>query len=365
MPNTNITFPQNPTQGQQYPYGSITYIYDGTSWSVDSTIVSSPLKLDSTNNRVGINNTSPTVELDVTGAIKGSTTLAITGGTTLSSTLNVTGATTLSSNLTVGTNTLFVNATNNRVGIGTTSPSACLQIASSTGVVFGTNPQTQGTSTITTATPASPVSSRFTFGTDGLGWQYRIAKNQSGTITDLVTVTDNGRVGIGTTAPATTLDLGTGGQIKFPATANASSDANTLDDYKEGSHVILNTDFGGNTQNGTYSLSSGQNTIHYVKIGNRLFFTGRFALSAITTAGSGQIRIKNLPFSSSEQGWATCYWSSLSATAPLPTNVTAQWLGNSLFFYKTTTAGNASMTTLNPADLTAATTIHFTGHCVI
>jgi parallel beta-helix repeat protein len=84
----------------------MTYVYDGTSWSVDNTIVAGPLKIDSVNSRVGVNTNAPTVALDVVGDLKAS------GATTLSSTLNVTGATTLSStlnvtgNLTVGGNIL-------------------------------------------------------------------------------------------------------------------------------------------------------------------------------------------------------------------------------------------------------------------
>ena len=370
MPNTSISFPSSPTQGQQYTYGSTTYIYDGTSWSVDSTLVNSPLKLDSTNNRVGINNTTPTVALDVTGAIKGSTTLQITGATTLSNTLNVTGATTLSStlnvtdNLTVDTNTFFVDATNNRVGIGTVSPSACLQIASSTGVIFGSTVGSNGTSTITTASPTSPVSSRFAFGTDNSGFQYRIAKNNAGTITDLVTVQDNGHVGIGTTTPVTTLDLGAGGQIKFPATQNASSDANILDDYEEGTYVFQNADFGGDTTNGTYALSDtvASKTLHYQKIGNRVFFNGIIGLKTITTAGTGQIRITNLPFSFSDAGaysWATCYFTSMTAGT---VSILAQWRTNKIYFYRVSSTGGASPASLLPADLTATSTIHFTGH---
>ena len=57
------------------------------------------------------------------------------------------------------------------------------------------------------SSPGSPVSVRTEFGTDGSGWQYRIAKNQAGTITDLVTVVDSGYVGINITNPAYTLDV--------------------------------------------------------------------------------------------------------------------------------------------------------------
>jgi hypothetical protein len=70
------------------------------------TVDTNVLHVDATNNRVGIGNTSPSVPLDVTGAAQ------------------------VSGNLTVDTDTLFVDATNNRVGVGTSSPSAELHVNS-------------------------------------------------------------------------------------------------------------------------------------------------------------------------------------------------------------------------------------------
>lgn len=57
-----------------------------------------------------------------------------------------------------------------------------------------------GTLQITTG-GASPISNRLLFGTDGSGWKFAISKNQGGTISDLLTVQDNGNVGVGTTNP--------------------------------------------------------------------------------------------------------------------------------------------------------------------
>lgn len=76
-----------------------------------------------------------------------------TGAITLSSTLAVTGAVTLSSGLTVDTNTLVVDATNDRVGIGTTSPSQKLHV--NAGTIRVDNTDSNGTSLISTGTGAS------------------------------------------------------------------------------------------------------------------------------------------------------------------------------------------------------------------
>lgn len=115
------------------------------------------LYVDPTNNRVGINKTNPAQALDVVGnsAISGNETIGgtlnVTGAATLSSTLGVTGNVTLTANLNVNGNTTIGNASgdtttingtavsvpnglnidsdtfvidaaNNRVGIGTSSP---------------------------------------------------------------------------------------------------------------------------------------------------------------------------------------------------------------------------------------------------
>jgi hypothetical protein len=48
---------------------------------------------------------------------------------------------------------------------------------------------------------ASPISNRLLFGTDGTGWKFSIGKNQGGTISDYLTIQDNGQVVIGSTVP--------------------------------------------------------------------------------------------------------------------------------------------------------------------
>lgn len=76
------------------------------------------------------------------------------------------------------------------------------------------------------------------------------------------------------------------GQIKFPATQNPSSDANTLDDYEEGSWT---PSLGGTA---TYTVQSAI----YTKIGNFVFVRGQISVNAI---GSGNTGIfSGLPFAS-------------------------------------------------------------------
>jgi cytoskeletal protein CcmA (bactofilin family) len=82
------------------------------------------------------------------------------------------------------------------------------------------------------------------------------------------------------------------GQIKFPATQNASSDANTLDDYEEG--TITPTLLGSSSNpTQTYDSRGG----FYQKIGNRVFYTIRIEMNGSgISAGSGDLIIGGLPF---------------------------------------------------------------------
>jgi hypothetical protein len=78
--------------------------------------------------------------------------------------------------------------------------------------------------------------------------------------------------------------------IQFPATQNPSTDANTLDDYEEGT-CTLGFSFGGAASGVAYT----QNTGTYTKIGNRVFVTGRVLFSNKGTS-TGIARITGLPF---------------------------------------------------------------------
>lgn len=79
------------------------------------------------------------------------------------------------------------------------------------------------------------------------------------------------------------------GQIKFPATANPSSNANTLDEYEEGTWtpVVVGTTTAGT---GTYTTQTGS----YTKIGRLVFIESNCAWSAHT--GTGPMQIDGLPF---------------------------------------------------------------------
>jgi hypothetical protein len=68
------------------------------------------------------------------------------------------------------------------------------------------------------------------------------------------------------------------GQIKFPATQNPSSDANTLDDYEEGLLTVSIT-----CTSGTVTLDGGYNSLGYVKIGSMVFVTGLLYVNSVSS----------------------------------------------------------------------------------
>jgi len=93
-------------------------------------------------------------------------------------------------------------------------------------------------------------------------------------------------LGVGNATPSTS-----GAGITFPATQSASSDANTLDDYEEGTWTPVVT--GSSTAGtGTYSIQEGC----YTKIGNMVIAYCFITWSAHT--GTGDFTITGLPFAS-------------------------------------------------------------------
>jgi len=130
----------------------------------------------------------------------------------------------------------------------------------------------------------------------------------------------------------------TKGQLQFPATQNASANANTLDDYEEGTFTPTLT---GSSSNPVYtaSLTEGR----YTKIGRLVNFSILIIVTGVSSQGSGTIQISGLPFTNASNGYAnpviigyndvwdtafpSCFFSGVHLV-PQPTGVTqaaASW----------------------------------------
>ena len=103
--------------------------------------------------------------------------------------------------------------------------------------------------------------------------------NNSGTLISASTV------GVGGTTPAAS-----GAGITFPATQSASTDANTLDDYEEGTWTPTVIALSGTFT--TVGACSGQ----YTKIGRQVNVTYTINITTLGT-GAGGFEVTNLPFS--------------------------------------------------------------------
>jgi fibronectin-binding autotransporter adhesin len=85
----------------------------------------------------------------------------------------------------------------------------------------------------------------------------------------------------------------TNGKIQFPATQDASTNANTLDDYEEGDWTPRLS----GTSGGDYT-PGGINAGRYIKIGKMVYATCQLQWTARVTAYTGNLCITGLPFTS-------------------------------------------------------------------
>jgi hypothetical protein len=214
-----------------------------------------------------------------------------------------------------GTATVTVDASGN-VGIANTTPSSYNGVADN--LVIGTS----GSNGLTiVAGTASDGSIHFADGTSGAdAYRGQIYYSHAGnymvfgtdavermSINSVGNVTLQKNISVGGAAPTTS-----GSGITFPATQRASSDANTLDDYEEGTFTPTLID-GSNNQPTTYSQQVGT----YTKVGNLV--TVQIYLEITTLGGTitGNVFIGGLPFTSSAiannyQGVHCGYWATMT-----------------------------------------------------
>lgn len=109
----------------------------------------------------------------------------------------------------------------------------------------------------------------------------------NGVTTNSGTLISATTIGVGGATPSTS-----GAGITFPATQSASTDANTLDDYEEGTFTPTFVAASGSIS--SYGTQLGR----YTKIGNTVFFEVNLSASNIGTI-SGQMKVGGLPFTPS------------------------------------------------------------------
>jgi len=180
--------------------------------------------------------------------------------------------------LTVDTNTLVVDAANNRVGVGTASPSQTMHIqrASSGG-------------------SAVAGAALIVEGTDATGSDIQILGDASDYQQLLFgDADDNDVAGIAYSHSSNTMRFSTNGSERLRILSGGgltfngdTAAANALDDYEQGTWT---PSVGGSA---TYTTQAG----HYIKIGNMVFITGNLAIGNISGAAHTNY-LDGLPYDS-------------------------------------------------------------------
>ena len=93
------------------------------------------------------------------------------------------------------------------------------------------------------------------------------------------------------TTDGTNIALANVSGITFPATQSASTDANTLDDYEEGTCTFVLSDSSGNN-----ATMGSPNVFRYIKIGRMVSVSGTLAWDSVTGVTTSRTRITGLPF---------------------------------------------------------------------
>lgn len=149
-------------------------------------------------------------------------------------------------------------------------------------------------------------------------------------------------IGVGSAVPSS------GSGVTFPATQSASSDANTLDDYEEGTCNLTLWD--GTTQ-------SPSQVCYYRKIGGYCWITIDMYSTDISALNTAHLRIANLPFNPTATANAAIVATVSGNTPVLCQPITAQ---NYAYLY-TATSGSINISALTKSQFSSSSSCSLWG----
>jgi hypothetical protein len=173
---------------------------------------------------------------------------------------------------------------------------------------------------------------------------------QTATIATLTTPSFATTIGVGGATAAAS-----GAGITFPASQSASSDANTLDDYEEGTFTpVLAASGSGPTV--TYTVQQGR----YTKVGRLVYIEIYLRLTSYS-GGSGNVRIGGLPFTAAASPYGYVI---LGETTGITTTGTYYSLQGGVDASGTTisllkAAPNSATTAVVLSEIGSSTTVYF------
>ena len=171
----------------------------------------------------------------------------------------------------------------------------------------------------------------------------------SGVTTDGTRMTASTTIGVGGATPSTS-----GSGITFPATQSASSDANTLDDYEEGTWTPAAE---GAVTLGTYTPNNVVAT--YTKIGGIVVLNADFGFSA-ASGGVAYLVITGLPFPMKSAGVGNVKLGSVNVD-DTTVNISCQRVsaGQDTKMYFASTRDNAAEQAIDSAGFTTSSLVQF------
>lgn len=230
---------------------------------------------DNTGTIVELGTNPSTIDINA-GSIDGTAIGASSASTGAFTTLTATG-------LTVDTNTLYVDSTNNRVGIGTTSPAVSLHVNGGTDNQIGLIESTDAT--VKLGFKDNSTTNNYSVTVGAVGDEMTFTSGSGGT--EAMRIDSSGRVGIGTTSPSAVLHAKSSGELARLETTSSGGN-NYLTFYKPSNTRKAFIGFGGGSADNNFYINNDENADIVFRPNNseamRLNSSGNLLVGVTTTS---------------------------------------------------------------------------------